>query len=220
MREDPTKSKDFENIKLWDDQKYYEVLLVPQHADPNGRTLPKWGFKSNSLSGRERNRMFLRWGDNYADVTLVSGADDMADGRSFGLIDFDQDGWTDIALMTLNAPRFKLYRNEMSKHNPGNKPFRFKLVGGQNGSTSSLEFSNRDAIGARILLTFESGKKVMMQKQRGEGFASQNSETLSIGIPSGDSVARLEIRWPSGKLSVVESPDNSKVCQIDETTAD
>ncbi len=220
MREDPTKSKDFENIKLWDDQKYYEVLLVPQHADPNGRTLPKWGFKSNSLSGRERNRMFLRWGDNYADVTLVSGADDMADGRSFGLIDFDQDGWTDIALMTLNAPRFKLYRNEMSKQNPGNKPFRFKLIGGQSGSTPSLELSNRDAIGARILLTFKSGKKVMMQKQRGEGFASQNSETLSIGVPNGDSVGRLEIRWPSGKLSVVESPDNTQVCEIDEKTAE
>lgn len=216
MREDPTKTKDFENIELWNDQKYYEILLVPQHADPDGRTLPKWGFKSNSLSGRERNRMFLRQGDNFTDVTLVSGADDMADGRSFGLIDYDQDGWMDIALMSLNAPRFKLYRNEMGKLYPDNQPFRFKLSGGHESATPSTELSNREAIGARILITFKSGKKLMMQKQRGEGFASQNSETLSIGIPTGDSVQRLDIRWPSGKTSVVTSPDPGKICLIKE----
>ena len=215
MREDPTKTKDFEGLDLWDDQKYYEVLLVPTEAPKDGRTLPKWGFKSNSLSGRERNRMFFRHGENYADVTLVSGADDLADGRSFGLIDYNQDGWTDIALMSLNKPRFKLFKNELGKHYPDNKPFRFQLVGGHEGDKASTEFSNREAIGARVVITFESGKKMMMHKQRGEGFASQNSETLSIGIPTGDSVVQLDVRWPSGKTSVV-LPDITKVCVIKE----
>lgn len=216
MREDPTKTDEFESIDLWDDQKYYEVLLVPQQAPEDGRTLPQWGFKSNSLSGRERNRMFLRHGNNFADVTLVSGADDLADGRSFGLIDYNNDGWTDIALMSLNKPRFKLYKNELGKHYPTNKPFRFRLLGGQDGSKASTEYSNRDGVGARVLVTFESGKKMMMQKQRGEGFAGQNSETLSIGIPKDDSVAKLEVRWPSGKTSLVESPNSSEVLTIKE----
>lgn len=216
MREDPTKTEEFESIDLWDDQKYYEVLMVPTVAEKNERTLPQWGFTSNSLSGRERNRMFFRHDKNYADVTLVSGADDLADGRSFGLIDFDQDGWTDIALMSLNKPRFKLFKNELGKLYPDNKPFRFQLVGGHEGAEASTEFSNRDGIGARVVITFESGKKMMMHKQRGEGFASQNSETLSIGIPSGDSVSKLDVRWPSGKTSTVDTPDNTEICVVKE----
>ena len=220
MREDPTKTENFDDIDLWNQQKYYEELLIPQAPDPSGRTMSKLGFKSRSLSGRERNRMFMRHGNNFSDVTLVSGADDLADGRSFGLIDYDDDGWKDIALMTLNAPRFKLYRNEMAKHYPENRSFRFKLRGGHEGAEASTELSNRDAVGARVLLTFKSGKKLMMHKQSGEGFASQNSETLSIGISNDDEVTRLNVRWPSGKTSVVESPDNSKVCLVSEKESD
>lgn len=216
MRDDPTKSEAFKDLELWNEQKYEEILLVPVKPDPTGQKLQRLGFTSNSLSGRERNRLFLRSGDNYSDVTLVSGADDMADGRSFGLIDFDQDGWQDIAMMSLNAPRFKLYRNEMEKLYPQNKPFRFRLQGGQSDSTSSQEFSNRDAIGARVLLSFKTGRKVMMHKQAGEGFASQNSQTLSIGIPAGDEVTRLDVRWPSGKTTVVESPSNIEIVLIKE----
>ena len=38
----------------------------------------------------------------------------------------------------------------------------------------------------------------MIHKQAGEGFASQNSEVLSIGVPADDKVTNLKIRWPSG----------------------
>lgn len=153
-------------------------------------------------------------------MTLLSGADDMADGRSFGLIDFDGDGWQDIALMSLNAPRFKLYRNQLKPLYSDNRPFRFRLIGGQRDANSSTNQTNRDAIGARVLLTYKSGKKVMMHKQAGEGFASQNSETLSIGVPAGDSVLRMEVRWPSGESTVVESPDSSDIVTVHENSAD
>ena len=84
---------------------------MPAEGDPSGRRMQQFSFKSNSLSGKERNRLFLNSAGNFADVTLVSGADDIADGRSFAIVDFDQDGWQDIALMSLNNPKFKLYRN-------------------------------------------------------------------------------------------------------------
>ena len=216
MREDPTKSKEFQNVSQWDNQKYEEILMRQNVADPTSRTVHRWGFTSYSLSGRERNRMFLRQGDNFTDVTLVSGTDDMADGRSFAIIDYDQDGWQDIAMMSLNVPRFKLYRNELGKIYPDNKPFRIRLVGGQTSASPTYEFSNRDAIGARVLVTFKSGKTIMMQKQSGEGFSSQNSGTLSIGIPNGDSVSRLDVRWPSGKTSEVVDPNNAEICLIEE----
>lgn len=217
MREDTTKNDSFKNSDLWQHQRYVNDVIVraPTRASSD-LSEDQLKFTSNSLSGRERNRLFLQLSDNFSDVTLISGADDLADGRSFGLLDFDQDGWQDIALMSLNAPRFKLYRNDMGQFYPENSSFRFRLIGGQAEAKPSRKLSNRDGIGARILVRYQSGNKIMMQNQAGEGFSSQNSATHSIGIPAGDSVIRLEVRWPSGKNTVVEAPDNSQVCTIRE----
>lgn len=216
MREDPTQTDEFKGDRLWEGQRYENRVMVESETDPDSRVKSKWGFTSNSLSGRERNRMFLRHGDNFADITLVSGADNMSDGRSFALFDFDQDGWQDIAMMSLNQPRFKIYRNEMKKFYPDNRSFRFRLVGGNNEASPNPALSNRDAIGARVLVTFESGEKIMMHKQAGEGFASQNSETLMIGVPAGDSVIGLDVRWPSGLKTRVERPDAQEILTIRE----
>ena len=219
MREDTTKDEAFKENDMWQHQRYVNDVIVRAPPRASGdRSDRHFAFTSNSLSGRERNRLFLQFGENFADVTLLSGADDLADGRSFGLLDFDHDGWQDIALMTLNAPRFKLYRNQMGQIYPDHKPFRFRLIGGQSLARPSTELSNRDGIGARILVAYQSGKKILMQNQAGEGFSSQNSATHSIGIPAGDAVVRLDIRWPSGKHTIVEAPDNTQVCTINEKT--
>lgn len=161
--------------------------------------------------------MFLQHGDNFADVSLISGADDIADGRSFGLLDFDGDGWTDIAMMSLNAPRFKLYRNRFGELHPDRKSFRFRLVGGHTGSSASDKLSNRDAIGAKATITFKSGRKQMIHKQAGEGFASQNSEVHSIGVPTDDEIAKVEVQWPAGTSSTVSKFDMSEIQIIRES---
>jgi len=217
VREDNTQDESFKKSQLWQNQRYvnYVIVRAPQKASGD---LSKDGpvFTSNSLSGRERNRLFLQLDENFADVTLVSGADDLADGRSFAVLDFDNDGWQDIALMSLNVPRFKLFHNEFSKLHPEKKSFRFRLVGGQTGSDPSNELSNRDGIGARVMVEYDSGNKILIQNQFGEGFSSQNSATRSIGIPVGDSIKQLQIRWPSGKETVVAAPDVDKICVIEE----
>ena len=60
------------------------------------------------------------------------------------------------------------------------------------------------------------GKKILIQNQAGEGFSSQNSATQSIGIPVGDSIAKLEIRWPSGNNTTVVAPNETEICVISE----
>jgi len=215
VRDDPSKTKTFKDLDLWDRQKYVNKVMVQTEFDPDSRTIPKYKFTSHSLSGNERNRVFLRFGENFSDVTLISGADDTADGRSCALFDYDGDGWQDVALMSLNAPRFKLYRNEMGKYS-SNGRLRFRLTGGNSEASPSSEFSARDAIGARVLVSFKSGKKVLLQKQAGEGFSSQNSGVLSIGIPKDDQIVSLNVRWPSGKTTEVESPSETEIFMVNE----
>ena len=118
--------------------------------------------------------------------------------------------------MSLNAPRFKLYRNELKKIYPENSSFRFRLIGGQRAGTPSGKLSNRDGIGATALITFASGNKLLVQKQAGEGFASQNSDVKMIGIPQGDAVERVEIRWPSGLKTEIMNPSVAEILTIEE----
>ncbi len=189
---------------------------MPAEGDPNGRRMQQFSFRSNSLSGNERNRLFLNSAGNFADVTLVSGADDIADGRSFAVVDFDQDGWQDIALMSLNNPKFKLYKNQMQDLYPGNRSLRFRLRGSADSAQGQVGKTNRDGIGARVYVKYRSGKTMIVQKQCGEGFATQNSEILSVGVPAGDEVVSLVVKWPSGKTSTIDSPDGQVVTLIEE----
>ncbi|MGY8747713.1 MAG: ASPIC/UnbV domain-containing protein [Pirellulales bacterium] len=216
MRDDPSQDDSFRDDSQWDNQKYQNRVLVDSAKGAKSRSNQKWGFTSNSLSGRERNRMFLRHKDNFSDVTLISGVDDIADGRSFALLDFDQDGWQDIAMMSLNSPRFKLYRNELQTIYPDNSSFRFRFIGGQRAGAPSVKLSNRDGIGATALITFASGNKLLVQRQAGEGFASQNSDVKMIGVPKGDSVERVEVRWPSGLKTEIMNPNISEILMIRE----
>jgi hypothetical protein len=216
VREDPSQEKEFQSVAAWDTQKYNDEIFMPAEGDPNGRRMQQFSFRSNSLSGNERNRLFLNNAGNFADVTLVSGADDIADGRSFAVVDFDQDGWQDIALMSLNNPKFKLYKNQMQDLYPGNRSLRFRLRGSANSAQGQVGKTNRDGIGARVYVKYRSGKTMIVQKQCGEGFATQNSEILSVGVPAGDEVVSLVVKWPSGKTSTVDSPDGQVITLIEE----
>lgn len=184
MRDDPSLPADFSDSGLWDRQRYHDKL-VGQDA---GGT-----WWSHSLSGNERNRLFLHTGAKFTDVSLVSGADDLADARSWCRIDYDGDGYQDIALMSLNHPRFKLYRNNLKTISPASRPpLRIRLTG---------TVSNRDAVGAKVEVIHQSGASTVLHRQCGEGFASQNSPVLSLGIPGSDPVTSLRVRWPSGITS-------------------
>lgn len=188
----------FADADLWQQQRYRDDL-VGQAADG------KW--YSHSLSGNERNRLFLHTGKNFTDISLLSGADDLADGRSWCRIDYDRDGYQDIALMSLSQPRFKLYHNNLKSIAPA-PTLRIRL----HGTTS-----NRDAIGAKITVTYDSGTKTVLHRQCGEGFASQNSPVLSVGIPKDDPIKTLEIRWPNGSRSSVAEPSTSTILDITES---
>ena len=216
MREDPSQEKEFQSVAAWDTQKYRDEIFMPAEGDPNGRRMQQFSFRSNSLSGNERNRLFLNSAGNFADVTLVSGADDIADGRSFAVVDFDQDSWQDIALMSLNNPKFKLYKNQMQDLYPGNRSLRFRLRGSADSAQGQVGKTNRDGIGAKVYVKYRSGKTMIVQKQCGEGFATQNSGILSVGVPAGDEVVSLVVKWPSGKMSTIDSPDGQVITLIEE----
>jgi peroxiredoxin len=153
-----------------------------------------------SLSGHERDHLFLSdRGAAFTDIAGVSGLDDPADGRAAAFLDYDRDGWLDIALANANAPRLVLFRNRIGcLPAAGGRIVAVRFVGGNATPRPAPGWSARDGIGARV--TVDLGDGALVREQRaGEGFATQNSATMVIGIGARAVVPTLTVAWPAGK---------------------
>ncbi len=150
---------------------------------------------SQAFSGSERNHLFMnKGGTEFRDLSGISGMDSLADGRVLSLLDYDRDGRTDLAVVNASSPLLQLFRNQVAK--VGNV-VAVRLTGGAMAKDFS-GWTNRDGVGARVTVT-TAGRKLVRENRYGEGFASQNSRTLLIGIGSATKADAVEVHWPSGR---------------------
>src|SRR5262245_37278167 len=75
-----------------------------------------------------------------------------------------------------------------------------RFVGGNRTAAPSTEFTCRDGFGARVTVDLGDGK-LIREHRCGDGWSTQNSATMILGIGSKPKVASLFVRWPSGKTS-------------------
>ena len=203
MLSDPGKSDSFRRSSHWRSPLLKFQLRVKQDSALGLGTAdgPKW--RSNSFSGRERNRFLLGGSQGFADLSLVSGVDCLEDARSFAMLDYDADGWLDIALMSTQAPRFRLFRNRFGDGTKGGRVLTLRLEGANHAATASpaaAATSARDAIGAVVTAVTTTGRRTF-RRSAGEGLASQNAAGLRLTLAPGESLRELQIRWPSGRTS-------------------
>ena len=151
-------------------------------------------------SGGERNHVFFGGfpGHQFEDLSGVTGLDDPGDGRSFALLDFDRDGWLDVALGSPGAPRLRLLRNGMGDRT-GNGFVALRLVGGNKTSEASKNWSARDGLGTAVNLELGDGTAIFREHQPESGYLAQHSSTMIVGIGDRDAVASVRVRWLSGR---------------------
>ncbi len=162
-----------------------------------------------STSGNEPNSLFYNLrGEGFVDLSMVSGLDFREDGRGLARLDIDRDGFVDLAITNANAPRLQLVRNRIGE-TPAGRRHRFlavRLVGGHDAASPNGSWSSRDACGARIEVTAD-GRQRVLEHRCGEGFATQNSSTLIVGLGAVKAVDELRVMWPSGKITELGSGD-------------
>jgi hypothetical protein len=174
----------------------------------------------HSLNGNERNHYFVnRGGRSFADISALSGLDNPADSRGFAVLDYDRDGWQDIALVNANQPLFNLYHNEMPAAGRSGGMIAVRFVGGNRTSAPSKEFACRDGFGARVVVDLGDGKLVR-EHRCGDGWSTQNSATMILGIGSHTNVATLTVKWPSGKMSSTKNVREGTLLTVYENPAD
>jgi len=174
----------------------------------------------HSLNGNERNHYFAnRGGRSFADISGISGVDNPADSRGFAVLDYDRDGWQDIALVNANEPMFNLYHNEMPAAGLHGGMIAIRFIGGNHAATPNKEYGNRDGYGARV--TMDLGDEQLIREHRcGDGWSTQNSATMIVGIGSHAKAASILVRWPSGKTTGVRNVPEGTLLQAYENPAD
>jgi enediyne biosynthesis protein E4 len=146
--------------------------------------------QGHNLSAYERNRTWLNLrGQQFLDISFLSGTDSDGDGRCVVAADFRNNGRLDLAVRQVGGGPFLLFANEF--------PQRHYLEVSLRGTRS-----NRLGIGAR--LTAEAGDlRLVREMYPANSFRSQAPCVAHFGLAGADRVRRLTIRWPSGTVQVL-----------------
>jgi hypothetical protein len=165
-----------------------------------------------SLAGYQPKRVWINDGaGRFVDVAQVVGATDRHDGRSVAFADLSGRGMLDAIVANQRGPLL-LYRNDVL---PGRHWIAFHLQGSCRPESGSGPCSNRSAIGAQVEI-FWDGKRQLQEVSGGSGFCSQNQRPLHFGLGAHDRIDKAVIRWPSGKVQEVVSPQAGRTHTIEE----
>jgi len=177
----------------------WKDLLVAQ-----GHDLDTIELNYPNLHYREPMLLARNSGHEFVDVSRQSGSvlQQAWVSRGLAIGDIDNDGRLD-AVVTTNDGAVHVLHNETAARNHW---ILVKLVGHR---------SNRDAIGAEVMLVTASGPQYATVSPAGS-YLSASDKRVHFGLGSESVVQRIEIRWPSGIRQTVKDISADQVLQIDE----
>jgi len=165
-------------------------------------------FKTNGalkhLYGHEDQLFENEGGGKFKDVSVERSEYFKAEyvGRGACLGDYDNDGDMDAFVVNLNDRCIFLRNNKGNQNN--------WLILNLVGTTS-----NHDGIGARLKI-YSGGKVQISQKRSTTGYLSQNDPRMHFGLAKNALVEKIEIKWPSGKLQVMENIKANQILAVKE----
>ena len=169
---------DFDNDGLRD------LYVVTGHIYPQIEVL------RNSAGYRTPDQFFHNvGGGRFVNASgRLTHAKHVGRGAAFG--DLNNDGRMDVVISNLEDRPNVLLNCDQSK----NHWILIRCVGTK---------SNRQALGARLLATTESGTQVA-EVRSGCSFLSSSDARVHFGLGRADHVRELDIRWPSGRRSILK----------------
>jgi hypothetical protein len=123
-----------------------------------------------------------------------------ARGAAFG--DLDNDGDMDIVISQLDGPPVILRNSGTKNHWLG-----INLVGSK---------SNRQGLGARIVVSESSGRKQTFDVSTASSYLSSSDPRVVVGLGPMVNLTSVEVRWPSGRKQVISKPETDRYLTITE----
>ncbi len=140
----------------------------------------------------------------YVDATARTGVDlgRARSARGAAFADPDRDGDLDLVVVDVG---------EASRLLENRTPRRGRWIAVRTIGTDS----NRDGYGARVALT-AGGRTWVREVRASQGLYSSSDPAVHYGLGQLERVERVEVRWPSGRLSVVEGAPLDAVLVVTE----
>ncbi|EDX84980.1 FG-GAP repeat domain protein [Synechococcus sp. PCC 7335] len=182
-----------------------DIYVVRESA--NGSNLP------NILFDNQGDGTFVAVANQGGAVSATTGVGDNAT-----VADYDGDGFMDLfvtngAKTALRGPQ-QLFRNRGNENNW----LQIDLAGAVSLTDSEGNVrvgTNRDGIGAQVYVT-AGGVTQRRDQNGGVHKHSQDFQRLHFGLAQNEQVERIEVRWPSGVVQVLENVNVNQVITITE----
>ncbi len=153
----------------------------------------------------EKDHLYLNLeGEEFLNVAYLFGISHGGDGRAVIDVDLDRDGKQDILLVeqdSLNSvERVHLYKNQHKSEN--------------NWIGVDLVQQERQAIlGTRVRIECETFSTERVYTH-GDSYSSQRPATLNFGLGKTVSVKQIQITWPDGSKTTIDSPSPRRYHRI------
>lgn len=187
-------------VRFFDyDNDGWKDLLIAQ-----GHDLDTIELNYPNLHYREPMLLARNTGHGFEDVSAQSGSvfhqSWVARGMAIG--DLDNDGRLDAVVTTNDGPVHVLH----NQTGAGNHWVMLKLVGHK---------SNRDAIGAEVIVTTNAGPQ-FATVSTGGSYLSSSDKRVHFGLGRETTIQSIEIRWPSGTKQILRNVSADQILQIEE----
>jgi hypothetical protein len=168
---------------------WLDIAIVNGHIHDNQEKIDKLGHYKQPM------QLFMNEdGKTFIDRTREAGPGftTPAVGRGLAIGDLNDDGLEDIVVTDIEGP-VRVLMNRSTAHSNW---LRISLEGTK---------SNRMGLGARVTLT-AGGQTWIKEATTGGSYLSASDPRVHFGLGSLNTVDKVEVRWPSGRQSVVLNP--------------
>ena len=148
------------------------------------------------------NSIYLNNGDGVFDEVDSDTSASHPIGKTMGSIwcDFDLDG--DLDLITSDSNHgVQYFENDIAQQSGVN------WIGIDVWQYNKSGMSNTIAVGATVDVYFSNDKSVRQIVKIGSGYSGSKDTTITIGVPDGETIEMLEIRWKDGSTITVDEPE-------------
>jgi len=169
----------------------YKALIDPIPVNP----VPNYAFKNEG--GLNFTNLATEWG---------LGKAIHSNGAAYG--DLDNDGTLDLVVNNVNQPA-QLFKNQGRTINPEAHSLQIELKG---------DNKNLAGIGSQIRVIREIDT-LYAEQIPNRGFQSSVDPRVFFGLGQNDKIQKIEILWPSGKLSEIQEPQSDQILTVLEKDA-